>query len=152
MGTFRMNVLAGNRRAYSPLSDRQHGMTAPCIAVIEDEPEIADLLRDIFECEGYDVLTFLRPDLFETEARGMAPDVFLIDMMLPGIDGITFATQLRDEGYSDTPMIALSASRTMCHGALHSRLFRYTIAKPFGLPVLLEAVGRLVREQRRVAG
>ena len=115
-----------------------------CIVVIEDEPDILHVLRDVLELEDFDVVSIPRPDLVETAVAAVRPGLFLIDIMLPGTSGIELAEQLRASGYDQTPMIAMSASKLMSHIADESGLFQETVDKPFDLPALLECVERLV--------
>lgn len=70
------------------------------------------------------------------------PDVFLLDLMLPGMSGIDLARRLRDLGYLREPMIAMSASPRMLNAANRSGLFQETLAKPFDLSTLLDTVER----------
>jgi DNA-binding response OmpR family regulator len=77
------------------------------ILVIDDEPKIADLCRDYLVAAGYDVLTA------EDGAKGLAlarrerPDLVVLDLMLPGMDGLDVCRELRRE--SSVPIIMLTA-------------------------------------------
>lgn len=111
-----------------------------CIVIIEDEPAILQVLRDVLELEDFQVLGITRPDLVMTAITAVRPDLFLIDIMLPQMSGIELAQQLRDQGYGDTPMIAMSASKLMSKIATESGIFQDAIDKPFDLPALLECI------------
>ncbi len=114
------------------------------IVVVEDEPDMLLLVCTLLEDEGYEVQGFPDPvaltdQIVEEEER---PRLFLMDIMLPGINGIALAAMLRDRGFGETPKIAMSASPVMLQAAQESQLFQETIAKPFDLGTLLEGVER----------
>lgn len=114
------------------------------IVVVEDETELLRLLRDVLEEEGFGVISLTRPDMIATLDHELEPSLFLIDLMLPTMSGIELAEQLRERGYKDTPMIAMSASDLMVRIAAESRLFQDTLPKPFELSTLLDCVKRYV--------
>lgn len=112
------------------------------ILVVEDEPEVLDLLRDVLEMGGFSVTGVSRPDLvWEAIATGRS-DLFLLDVMLPGMSGVELAQQLRETVPSCPPMIALSASRLMLEVARDSGYFTATMSKPFDIETLLTTVER----------
>lgn len=119
-----------------------------CIAVVEDETPVLELLRDVLESEGFSVLPFDHPDLLERHLESdLRPDLFLIDIMLPGSTGIELAGILRQRGFAHTPMVAMSASKAMTAFAARSGLFRETLYKPFDLFDLLTCVNRNIAQQ-----
>lgn len=78
----------------------------PLVLVVEDEPEIAALMRDFLEADGFRVR--LAADAQEAAgALGIAPDCVLLDVMLPGTSGFEFCRLVRAE--SDVPVLFLSA-------------------------------------------
>jgi DNA-binding response OmpR family regulator len=78
----------------------------PLVLVVEDEPEIAVLMRDFLEAEGFRVR--LAADAEEAaRALGMTPDCVLLDVMLPGASGFELCRGIRDG--SDVPILFLSA-------------------------------------------
>lgn len=115
---------------------------AATIVVIEDEPALLGLLRDVLEVSGFSVTGINRPELVDSLETDDQPAVFLVDLMLPGMDGIDLAKKLREHGFADTPMIAMSASRPMLEVAARSHLFQHTLTKPFNVSSLLDYVGR----------
>jgi CheY-like chemotaxis protein len=112
-----------------------------CIVVVDDEPELRELLRQLLEDEGYLVRAFAHPvpvmDLPDADNR---PELFLIDIMLPGMDGITLAERLGRVGFAATPKIAMSASMECVAQARQSKLFNAAIAKPFAIDDLLDCI------------
>jgi CheY-like chemotaxis protein len=68
--------------------------------------------------------------------------------MLPGMSGIELAERLRAGGYSQTPMIAMSASGLMSRFAAESGYFQEAIDKPFDVDALLKCVERYLEKAR----
>ena len=77
------------------------------ILVIDDEESILDLVTAYLEPEGYEVRTATDGRAGLDLARAFAPDVIVLDIMLPGMDGIELLAQLRRE--SDVYVIMLTA-------------------------------------------
>lgn len=66
------------------------------ILILDDEPPIADTLAVIFQANGYEVrVAYAAEQAIETIA-GWCPDVALLDVMLPGMNGVDFAIVLKD--------------------------------------------------------
>lgn len=114
-----------------------------CIVVVDDELDVRKVVVELLEDEGYRVLSFGNPvpvtALHETDER---PELFVIDIMLPDMNGIALAARLRDEGFEVTPKVAMSASDLMLQVAEESRLFDAAIHKPFSIDALLDTVER----------
>jgi two-component system alkaline phosphatase synthesis response regulator PhoP len=77
------------------------------ILVIDDEPSITNLVGAYLKPEGYEVLTAADGNAGLKAARTFKPDLIILDLMLPGIDGIELLTRLRRE--SDVYVIMLTA-------------------------------------------
>ena len=78
----------------------------PLVLVVEDDPEIAALMRDYLEADGFRVN--IAPDAEQaSEALRMAPDCVLLDVMLPGRSGFELCREIR--AVSDMPVLFLSA-------------------------------------------
>jgi len=80
------------------------------ILVVEDAPDTRELLRLLFEAEGYEVLT-AGDGLSAVEmARTELPDAIVMDMSLPGLDGYNAAKLIRrDPALACVPLIACTA-------------------------------------------
>jgi len=115
---------------------------ASCVVVIEDELELQQMLVDLLEMNGVEAIGITAPDSIQSIDASLHPDLFLVDLMLPGMSGIEFTQQLRSAGYADTPMIAMSASRPMLEVAADSHLFQDTLRKPFDISTLMEVITR----------
>jgi two-component system alkaline phosphatase synthesis response regulator PhoP len=77
------------------------------ILVVDDEPSITKLVGAYLKQEGYEVHTAADGDAGLKAARAFKPDLIILDVMLPGIDGIEVLTRLRRE--SDVYVILLTA-------------------------------------------
>jgi len=82
-------------------------MTKPRILVVDDEPSIVKLLEAYLKPEGYEVYTASDGPSGLKSAQAYKPDLILLDIMLPGMDGIELLTRLRRE--SDAYVILLTA-------------------------------------------
>jgi CheY-like chemotaxis protein len=93
---------------------RSPGMTRPYrLLVVDDEPDIRDLVAINFTVEGFEVLTAADGHEAEQIARAERPDVIVLDVMMPGRDGLQVLASLRaDPDTRDIPVVLLSAKST----------------------------------------
>ncbi len=77
------------------------------ILIIEDEPELVKVLKSYLESAGFSVLSALRGDAGLEMWAKHAPDLVLLDLNLPGMDGIEVAREIRQQ--RDTPIIMVTA-------------------------------------------
>jgi len=77
------------------------------ILVVDDEPHILDLLRGYLERDGYKVHVAGHGEAGLQLARDLSPDLVILDVMLPGLDGIEVCRQLRQ--FSDAYVLMLTA-------------------------------------------
>ena len=77
------------------------------VLVVDDEPKIADLCRDYLPAAGFTVLTAGEGPQGLALARRERPDLIVLDLMLPGMDGLDLCRELRRE--SNVPIIMLTA-------------------------------------------
>jgi DNA-binding response OmpR family regulator len=117
------------------------------ILVVDDEPKVARLARDYLEKDGFRVLTAADGQSALTTARREKPDLIILDLMLPHIDGREVCRILRRE--SDVPIIMLTA--------LSEEIDQVTgleigaddyITKPFSVRTLVARVRALLRRTR----
>jgi len=112
------------------------------VLVIDDEPAIADVLRMLLEFRGHEVLTADDGSRGFATAQRQAPDVIVLDLMMPVMDGFAALEALRgDERTAEIPVVILSALgstdvRQRCHD-LGARAF---LQKPYNPEDLLRAV------------
>ena len=115
------------------------------ILVVEDNPDLAFGLRTALEVEGYEVDVAEDGPNGLTEARRSKPDLIILDLMLPGMDGYRVLRAIR-EGGSDVPVLILTARSEET-----DKVLGFTtgaddyVTKPFGLLELLARVKALLR-------
>jgi CheY-like chemotaxis protein len=111
------------------------------IVIVEDEASISELLCSLFSDEGHTVLSYAHPAALTVWlGLGLRPSLFLLDLMLPDMNGIELAATLISSGFVDTPKIAMSASSSMLRQAVESGHFLGTVGKPFDIDELLSVV------------
>lgn len=77
------------------------------ILIVEDERKIAELLRDYLTDSGFQVSMCHRGDTAAAEVRSHTPDLVLLDVMLPGQDGLSVCREIRS--FSEVPIIMVTA-------------------------------------------
>jgi len=119
----------------------------PIVLVIDDEAAIRRLLRAALEPQNYQVCEAETGQLGLQESVGRRPDVVILDLGLPDMDGLTVLKRLRE--WSQTPVLVLTVRDREADkvAALDSGADDY-LTKPFGTAELL---ARLRAVQRRAA-
>jgi DNA-binding response OmpR family regulator len=125
------------------------------ILVIEDNPDLAYGLRNNLEIEGYDVEVAKDGVKGLARARAQFPDLVVLDLMLPGLDGFRVLKTMREEGLG-MPVLILTARGEEADKVRGLRLGADDyVTKPFGVLELLarvEALFRRVTAPRRNGG
>jgi DNA-binding response OmpR family regulator len=121
------------------------------ILVVDDDPVIQQLLRVSFEMEGYEVITASDGVAGLERARAERPDLLILDVMMPRMNGIEVARALKsDPGTASIPILMLSAKAQAADvsagGA--SGVDDY-VTKPFDPEVLLGRAEGLIERSRR---
>ncbi|MGC2639850.1 MAG: response regulator [Acidobacteriaceae bacterium] len=119
----------------------------PLILVADDRPSSRELLRTVLERAGYDVIEAEDGEAALEQARTHLPDLILLDLQMPRLDGYGVMERLRnDPGYAPPPVLALTASamRGDREKILAAGFTEY-LSKPAGAEALRESVARLLR-------
>ncbi len=82
-------------------------MNTPLILIVEDEPKLAGVLQEYLAQSGFRTLHLQRGDEVIPEVRRQPPDLILLDLMLPGRDGMAVCRELRQ--FSNIPVIMTTA-------------------------------------------
>jgi DNA-binding response OmpR family regulator len=119
---------------------------APRVLVVEDDEDIAQALQRSLRMEGYEVRAAADGHTALDEGRSFAPDLVILDLGLPGIDGLEVARKLRDD--DDVPILILTA-----RDALDARVEGLDagaddyLVKPFERQELLARMRALLRRR-----
>ncbi len=125
-------------------------MPAATVLVVDDDPVIQTLLRVNFELEGYRVLIAADGREALHRARADRPDVVILDVMMPKMDGIQVASTLKaDAATAAIPIIMLSAkAQTSDILAGQATGAESYVTKPFDPLLLVSQVATLVGGHR----
>jgi len=124
------------------------------VLVVEDEADILELVRFNLTRKGYQVTGAATGEEALRAARSQAPQLVLLDLMLPGIDGLEVCRQLRrDPRTAATPIIMLTAKGEEADvvTGLEQGADDY-VTKPFSPKVLLARVQAVLRRPAQAAG
>jgi CheY-like chemotaxis protein len=108
------------------------------VLVVDDEPDIRATVSAMLEIEGYDVAEAANGADALRLLEEHSPDVILLDMRMPILDGWGFAAELRRRGHQ-TPIVVMTAARDAAHWAAEIAASAF-VSKPFGYDDLIAAV------------
>jgi len=117
------------------------------VLVVDDDPDIVSILRRGLAYEGYTVDTASDGNEALAKVRQAEPDVVVLDIMMPGLDGVEVARRLRET--DDVPILMLTAKGTTADKVegLDSGADDYVV-KPFDIDELLARVKSLLRRRQ----
>jgi len=117
------------------------------ILVVDDEPDVTELVSLRLRKEGYDVEVINNPLLIMGKAAEFRPDLFILDIMMPELDGVKICRMIRaDKNLAEVPIVFLTA-----RGATDDRIKGLEsgaddyISKPFDAKELILRVGLLLK-------
>jgi two-component system, OmpR family, alkaline phosphatase synthesis response regulator PhoP len=121
------------------------------ILLVDDEPAIVDTVRAYLEAEGYAVRTVADGPGALAQARRFHPDVIILDLMLPGLDGLEVLRRLRQE--SDVYVLLLTAKTHETDKVVGLTMGADDyVTKPFSPRELVARVKALLRRGRSGGG
>lgn len=117
------------------------------ILVVDDEPDLVELVRHHLVREHYDVVTAADGETGLAEARRKLPDLVVLDLMLPGIDGLEVCRRLRsDLRTQHIPIIMLTAKGEESDAVIGlAQGADDYVRKPFGMKELLARIATRLR-------
>ncbi len=126
------------------------GASAPRVLIVEDEAALALLIGYNLEAEGYVVESVARGDEAELRLAESAPDLLILDWMLPGVSGIEICRRLRARETTRTlPIIMVTARREEAERVRGLAIGADDyVVKPFSVPELMARVRALLRRSR----
>jgi two-component system, NtrC family, nitrogen regulation response regulator NtrX len=119
------------------------------ILVVDDEPDIRGLVQEILEDEGYQVASAENGGKARGAMRARRPDLVLLDIWMPDVDGITLLKEWGEKGDLPCPVIMMSGHGTVETAVEATRLGAYDfLEKPLSLAKLLLTVERALQADR----
>ncbi len=115
------------------------------LLVVDDEPNIRELLSASLRFSGFEVATAADGQHALTEARSFRPDLIVMDVMMPGLDGLAVVRRLREEGHH-WPVLFLTA-----RDATEDKVAGLTaggddyVTKPFSLEEVVARIRAVLR-------
>ena len=129
------------------------------ILVVDDDPDILDALTMILESRGYQVVTARDGVEGLANLKAENPDLFILDLLMPKMDGFAVCKELLDPRWSkfrDIPILILTSVREEAsrrryelETGLELDVDDY-VEKPISPDVLLERVGKLIKKKQKV--
>jgi DNA-binding NtrC family response regulator len=124
-------------------------MSASHILVVDDEPDIRELVRDILQDENYSVSTAEDAAAARAALRDRRPDLILLDIWMPDLDGISLLKEWSGGDGLACPVIMMSGHGTVETAVEATRLGAYDfLEKPLSLAKLLLTVERALEADR----
>ena len=125
-------------------------MSQSHILVVDDEPDIRELVREILEDEGYRVSVAENGETARAAFARGAPDLVLLDIWMPDVDGITLLREWSTGDGPDCPIVVMSGHGTVETAIEATRLGAHDfVQKPISLARLLAIVGQALESGRR---
>ena len=145
----RMQLSPDDDKAESAPQQIVDGQSSQRILIVDDEASVADLIEAVLVSEGYTVAIARDGIQGILLARDWKPDLVLMDVMLPGIDGTTAIRRLKsDPETSELPIVAMSAGRTIRRQSNELSDADAALAKPFDIEALLAQIEFLLSRRR----
>ncbi|MDX1513062.1 MAG: sigma-54 dependent transcriptional regulator [Gammaproteobacteria bacterium] len=118
-------------------------MSQEFILVVDDEPDICSLVKEILDDEGFEVVAAENASAARAARRARKPDLILLDIWMPDTDGISLLKEWSENSNQDTPVIMMSGHGTVETAVEATRLGAYDfIEKPLSTAKLLLTVRR----------
>jgi DNA-binding response OmpR family regulator len=121
-----------------------YSATAPRILIVDDDPNLLVLLAEQLRADGFEIQTARDGEEALRRLRTGWPDLLIVDMMMPRMDGLTLAREIKNQ--ADLPIIVLSAidAADSKAGVLEEVAEDY-VTKPFHYPELRARIQRVLR-------
>jgi len=153
--TFRVKILLSevtNPTRIAPVDAPVFGYHGPrrTILITDDDPVQRDLLREVLTPLGFILLSAPDGPACLALAQHCRPDLFLLDISMPGMDGWQVAETLRTNGHRQARILMISASALEAHGTPLAQPFHDGyLMKPIDIPRLLETIRQLLKLEWR---
>ncbi len=125
-------------------------MSSPRILVVDDEADIRGLLSEILEEEGYEIEVAADAASARRAAARQEPDLVLLDIWMPDMDGITLLREWNEKNSLRCPVVILSGHGTVETAVEATRLGAFDfVEKPLSIAKLLRTAERALEAGRR---
>jgi two-component system cell cycle response regulator DivK len=120
------------------------------ILIVEDNERNLKLVRDLLEIEGYEIIEARNAETGVALATEQQPNLILMDVGLPDIDGVTALGRLRSDGRTASIVVVAVTAYAMAHDRrrLLDAGFDGYIEKPIDVQAFREQVGAMLRSAR----
>jgi signal transduction histidine kinase/DNA-binding LytR/AlgR family response regulator len=148
---FRLKILLSeviNPTRQAPVAAKITGYDGPrkTILITDDDPVHRDLLQQILSPLGFILLSATNGEECLALAEHCQPDLFILDISMPQMDGWSLAQALREAGQHKARILMLSASALEVHGQSLAKTYHDGyVMKPIDIPRVLQTVGQLLR-------
>ena len=120
-------------------------MSQSLVLIVDDEPDIRELVREILEDEGYAVVVAEDVASAREALKERQPDLVLLDIWMPEQDGVSLLKEWRDQGMLNFPVVMISGHGTVETAVEATRLGAVDfIEKPLSLARLLLSVEKAI--------
>ena len=117
------------------------------ILIVEDNPDLLAILREVLSVD-YEVMTAERGEQAIGLARTFDPDLVLLDLLLPDMDGIQVGTSIKNESSRPIPVLVLTARADLIEpDVLNSGCCDAYMSKPAPLPMIRAKVDELLTRE-----
>jgi len=124
-------------------------MTAKYILIVDDEPDIRQVVSEILEDEGYEVTTAENAEEAKELRRKRRPDLILLDIWMPGQDGISLLKDWQESGALNCPVVMMSGHGTIETAVEATRLGAHDfIEKPLSMAKMLLCIENAMRSDQ----
>jgi CheY-like chemotaxis protein len=117
----------------------------PVVLVVEDDPPVRTLIKDVLRDEGYNVITVHDGAAVLAVVRSVKVDLITLDLDLPTVSGNELLQMLEQRRIHIPPVVVVTGNTPVQRQV--KRMAEAVIAKPFDIDALVEAVARLVPPQ-----
>ena len=123
------------------------GMGRPRVLLADDDPRVLQVVSRYLDLEGFEMSTVEDGEAAVRVAAADPPDLIILDIMMPGIDGIEACRRIRaNKSTAETPVLMFSALSEEA-GAAADAGADGMLPKPFSLPSLAEAVKSFIEHR-----
>jgi len=121
------------------------------ILIIDDEPDVIETLEFMLKARGFEIISASDGLSGISRAKADNPDLILLDIMMPGMDGYEVCSKLkRENATKNIPIIMLTAKgESDAVISAHKLGANDYIVKPYNLPTLLAKLNKFIKTQKR---